>query len=408
MSVLKVFVVNCGSSSIKYKVFSYHEATNTLDVLAFGMIEKIGEEISIFDYESKSGKVNFQKPISDHAEALSEVLQMLTNKEKGVVKNLDEIMIVGHRVVHGGEEFSFPVIIDEETEKIIEKYSIMAPLHNPANLKGIRILRKLIPNALHVAVFDTAFHQTIPDYAYIYAIPYEYYEKYKIRRYGFHGSSHKYVSRRAAEIISRRLEELKIITCHLGAGSSIAAIKNGKCVETSMGLTPLEGLVMATRSGDIDPSIFYFLVKWENKDIDEVYNILNEKSGLLGLSGVSKDLRAIKESADKGNRRAQLAINVFVHRVRKYIGAYAAVMGGVDVIVFTAGIGERAPWMRELILDGLEFLGIKIDKTKNLDPDKFSGIISSDDSKVKVLVISTDEEGVIAEEAISTALSVRK
>ncbi len=400
---MKVLVVNCGSSSVKYKLFSYEK--EKLELIVSGAVEKIGEEISYFDYDSVKGKVSYKKTINDLNEAFNEILKNICHEKHGVLECLDEVKIVGHRVVHGGEEITNPVIIDNNVIEIIKKYSSMAPLHNPANLTGIIVLRQLIPTALHIAVFDTAFHQTIPEHAYIYAIPYEYYEKYRIRRYGFHGTSHAYVSKKVAELMKKSVEELKIITCHLGAGSSIAAIKNGLCIETSMGLTPLEGLVMGTRSGDIDPSIFYFLCKWEDKSVDEVYNILNEKSGLLGLSGISKDLRLIKEKADQGDYRANLAINVFVHRIKKYIGAYTAIMNGVDVIVFTAGIGEKAHWLREMILEGFDFLGLKIDKIKNLEPEKYEGEISSYDSRVKVFVIPTDEEKVIAETSLSLAMS---
>jgi len=395
--------VNCGSSSVKYKLFEYKD--EMLNVLGSGIVERIGEDVSYFKYNSIRGEISYEKYIEDHAKAFEDIIQVLTDKEKGVLTSLDEVKVIGHRVVHGGEEITKPIVVDDNVEKVIEKYSVMAPLHNPANLKGIRILRKIFPKALHVAVFDTAFHQTIPEHAYLYAIPYEYYEKYRIRRYGFHGSSHAYVSQKAAEILGRPINELKMITCHLGAGASMAAVDRGVCVETSMGLTPLEGLVMGTRSGDIDPSIFYFLTKWENMSVDEVYTLLNERSGLLGLSGISKDLRVIKEHADQGNHRAKIAIKIFAHRVKKYIGAYAAIMGGVDAIVFTAGAGERAHWMRELILEGLEFLGVKIDKNKNLEPEKYGGIISSEDSKVSVLVIPTDEEEVIAKESLRVFLS---
>jgi len=400
---LKILVVNCGSSSVKYKLFEYKD--EMLNVLGSGIVERIGEDVSYFKYNSIRGEISYEKYIEDHAKAFEDIIQVLTDKEKGVLTSLDEVKVIGHRVVHGGEEITKPIVVDDNVEKVIEKYSVMAPLHNPANLKGIRILRKIFPKALHVAVFDTAFHQTIPEHAYLYAIPYEYYEKYRIRRYGFHGSSHAYVSQKAAEILGRPINELKMITCHLGAGASMAAVDRGVCVETSMGLTPLEGLVMGTRSGDIDPSIFYFLTKWENMSVDEVYTLLNERSGLLGLSGISKDLRVIKEHADQGNHRAKIAIKIFAHRVKKYIGAYAAIMGGVDAIVFTAGAGERAHWMRELILEGLEFLGVKIDKNKNLEPEKYGGIISSEDSKVSVLVIPTDEEEVIAKESLRVFLS---
>lgn len=393
---MKVLVVNCGSSSIKYKVFQKNH--KLLEPIAWGIVEKIGEEISYFKYDSIKGEINYSQVIKDHEEGFKHILRALLDKNKGVIETIEEIKGVGHRVVHGGEDIRKPTIVDDNVEKIIEKYSIMAPLHNPHNLKGIKILKKLFSHAVHIAVFDTAFHRTLPEEAYIYAIPYEYYEKYRIRRYGFHGISHSYVACKAAEILNNPLEELKVITCHLGAGASITAIKNGKSIETSMGLTPLEGLVMATRSGDIDPSITYFLMKWEGMNIEEVYRLLNYKSGLLGVSGISKDLREIKKAADRGDYRATLAIKVFAHRVKKYIGAYAAIMGGLDVLVFTAGIGEKAPWMRSLILEGLEFLGVEIDENRNQNPEKYNGIISKENSKVKVLVIPTDEELAIAEE----------
>ena len=395
---VKILVVNCGSTSIKYKVFSYEKGE--FDLLCSGIVERIGEEVSYFRYKSKRGRIEYERKIKDHSEGFGHVLRALTDPEKGVIEKPREIVGVGHRVVHGGEEIVEPVVIDEKVEEVIEKYQVMAPLHNPANLVGIRILKEIFPDAVHVAVFDTAFHATLPEEAYVYAIPYEYYERYRIRRYGFHGTSHGYVARKAAEILGRPLEELRIITCHLGAGCSMAAVKYGKSIDTSMGLTPLEGLVMATRCGDIDPSIVYFLVKWTGMSLDDVYKLLNEKSGLLGISGISKDLRLVKEAADRGDRRAELAIRIFAYRVKKYIGAYAAAMGGVDAIVFTAGIGERAPWMRELILEGLEFLGIKIDTKKNQEPEKYGGVVSSDDSKIKILVIPTDEERAIAEETV--------
>ncbi|MEM1930257.1 MAG: acetate kinase, partial [Thermofilaceae archaeon] len=317
----------------------------------------------------------------------------------GVIARPEEIAAVGHRVVHGGEMRESSVI-DERVERVIEEYARMAPLHNPANLLGIRAAKSVFPHALHVAVFDTAFHSTLPEEAYLYAIPYEYYLKYRIRRYGFHGISHRYVARRAAELLGMPLEKLKLITCHLGSGASVAAVMYGKCVETSMGLTPLEGLVMGTRCGDIDPSIFYFLMKWEGLSADEVYDLLNRRSGLLGLSGISNDVRVLLQASERGDERAARALKVFAHRVKKYIGAYMAVMNGADAIVMTAGIGERSPAMRRMILEGLENLGIILDPVKNEQPEQHGGIISRDDSRVKVLVIPTNEELAIAEEAL--------
>ena len=394
---MKILVVNCGSSSIKYRVF---EADDGLKPIAWGVIERIGEEVSYFRYRSIKGELSYSAVIRDHEQGFEKILEVLMDEDKGVIRSVDEIRGVGHRVVHGGEEIWEPTIIDERVEEVIEKYSALAPLHNPSNLKGIRISRKFFPKAVHIAVFDTAFHRTLPEEAYLYPIPYEYYEKYRIRRYGFHGISHRYVAYMASRIIGEPLEDLRMITCHLGAGASITAIKGGKSVETSMGLTPLEGLMMATRSGDIDPSIIYFLMMWEKLSIDEVYDILNNRSGLLGVSGVGKDLREIRRASEEGNRRASLAIKMFVHRVKKYIGAYAAIMGGLDALVFTAGIGERAPWIRSMILKGLEFLGILIDEERNEHPEKYGWMISSDESRVRVLVIPTNEELAIAEEVL--------
>ncbi|MCD6357745.1 MAG: acetate kinase, partial [Thermoproteales archaeon] len=340
--------------------------------------------------------------VRDHEEAFREALRCLMDPEKGVIKDPSEVRGVGHRVVHGGEKYAKPVVIDEDVMRTIEELSILAPLHNPANLAGIRGAMKAFKDAVHVAVFDTAFHATLPEEAYLYAIPYELYEKYRIRRYGFHGISHEYVARRAAEILGRPLEELRIITLHLGNGASAAAVKYGKSVDTSMGLTPLEGLVMGTRSGDIDPAIFYFLMKQEGMSADEVYELLNKRSGLLGLSGVSNDVRLIWEEFKKGNRRAELAFRVFAYRIKKYIGAYAAAMGGVDAIVFTAGIGEKSSevssYIRRLVCEGLEFLGVKLDEERNRDPEKYGYVISSDDSRVKVLAIPTNEELLMARE----------
>lgn len=388
--------MNSGSSTVKFRVYDCEEA---LVELAGGIVERIGEEVSYVDYRGPRGGLRYEARIRDHGEALQHILRVLSDPSLGVIARPEEIAAVGHRVVHGGEMRESSVI-DERVERVIEEYARMAPLHNPANLLGIRAAKSVFPHALHVAVFDTAFHSTLPEEAYLYAIPYEYYLKYRIRRYGFHGISHRYVARRAAELLGMPLEKLKLITCHLGSGASIAAVMYGKCVETSMGLTPLEGLVMGTRCGDIDPSIFYFLMKWEGLSADEVYDLLNRRSGLLGLSGISNDVRVLLQASERGDERAARALKVFAHRVKKYIGAYMAVMNGADAIVMTAGIGERSPAMRRMILEGLENLGIILDPVKNEQPEQHGGIISRDDSRVKVLVIPTNEELAIAEEVL--------
>jgi acetate kinase len=403
---MKILVINSGSSTIKFKL--YGAESGGLREEASGIVERIGEEVSYVRYRGRRGEIRYEAKVRDHEEGMAHVLKVLTDPEKGAIADPSEVVGVGHRVVHGGSEVTGAVVADERVERIVEKYSRMAPLHNPANLLGIRAAKKVFPRAVHVAVFDTAFHSTIPEEAYLYAIPYEYYLKYGIRRYGFHGISYTYVCRRAAEILGRPLEQLRIIACHLGSGASVAAVKYGRCVDTSMGMTPLEGLVMGTRSGDIDPAIFYFLMKWEGLSADEVYELLNERSGLLGLSGISNDVRVLIEEWRKGNEAAGRALRVFAYRVRKYIGAYMAAMGGVDAIVFTAGIGEQSPLMRKLILSGLEELGIKLDDARNENPAAHGWVISSDDSKVKVLVVPTDEELVIAEETLRKVLELRK
>lgn len=400
---MKILVLNCGSSSIKFKV--YMEAKGELEEIASGIVERIGEEISYIKYKSIKGEIRYDEVVKNHDEGLKHIIRALTDKERGVIENLEEIVGVGHRVVHGGDKVREPTIIDENVERIIEEFSRMAPLHNPANLLGIRSAKKLFPKSVHVAVFDTAFHSTLPPEAYLYAIPYKYYKKYKIRRYGFHGISHMYVSKKAAEILRKPYEELRIITCHLGNGASATAVYKGRSIETSMGLTPLEGLVMGTRCGDIDPSIMYFLAKWENMTIDEVYDLLNKKSGVYGLSEMGNDMRIILEKASKGDERAMLTLKVYAHRVKKYIGAYMAIMGGVDAIVFTAGVGEGSATIREMILENMEeFFGIKLDRERNRNPEKYGWIISSDDSRVKVLVIPTNEELVIAQETLKKVL----
>lgn len=389
---MKILVINCGSSSLKYQ---FIDMTNE-SVLAKGLCERIGIDGSNLKHTPEGKEaVIFNEPMKDHTDAVKMVIDALLNPEYGVIKSVNEISAVGHRVVHGGEFFSSSVIITEDVKKAIEACNELAPLHNPPNLIGINACEKLMPNTKQVAVFDTAFHQTMPEKAYLYAIPYKYYEKYKIRRYGFHGTSHKFVSQQVAEMIGKPLEELKIITCHLGNGASVAAIKNGKVIDTSMGFTPLEGLVMGTRSGDIDPAVITFLMNKENLSIKEVENILNKESGVLGLSGVSSDFRDIESAVKDGNKQAKAALDVFYYQVAKYIGAYTAAMNGVDAIVFTAGLGENSGSARSNICEYIEFLGVNINSEAN--SKRGSAIqISTEDSKVKVFAIPTNEELVIA------------
>ncbi|MBP2072510.1 acetate kinase [Thermoanaerobacterium butyriciformans] len=400
---MKILVINCGSSSLKYQLIESKDG----NVLAKGLAERIGINDSLLTHNANGEKIKIKKDMKDHKDAIKLVLDALVNSDYGVIKDMSEIDAVGHRVVHGGEYFTSSVLINDDVLKAITDCIELAPLHNPANIEGIKACKQIMPDVPMVAVFDTAFHQTMPDYAYLYPIPYEYYTKYKIRRYGFHGTSHKYVSQRAAEILNKPIESLKIITCHLGNGSSIAAVKNGKSVDTSMGFTPLEGLAMGTRSGSIDPSIISYLMEKENITAEEVVNILNKKSGVYGISGISSDFRDLEDAAFKnGNKRAQLALNVFAYRVKKTIGSYAAAMGGVDVIVFTAGIGENGPEVREFILDGLEFLGFKLDKDKNNVRGK-EAIISTADSKVYVMVVPTNEEYMIAKDTEKIVESIK-
>lgn len=389
---MKVLVINCGSSSLKYQLIDMTDER----VLAKGLVERIGIEGSVLKHEIEGrDKVVIQQPMENHKVALSLVLNALVDEKHGAIKDMSEIAAVGHRVVHGGEKFSGSVIINDEVIKALEECIDLAPLHNPPNLMGINACKELMPNVPMVGVFDTAFHQTMPKSSYIYPLPYELYEKYGIRKYGFHGTSHRYVSQRAAEILGQDIKNLKIVTCHLGNGASLAAISGGKSVDTSMGFTPLEGLAMGTRSGDIDPAIVTFIMEKENLNIEGMNNLLNKKSGVLGISGVSSDFRDIEAAAKEGNERAQLALDKFNIRVKKYIAAYAAVMGGVDAVVFTAGLGENSPSNREAICKGLEFMGIQIDPVKNNVRGKET-IISTDDSKVKVLVVPTNEELMIA------------
>ena len=393
---MKILVINCGSSSIKYQLYEMKKK----EVLASGFLEKIGEETSMLFHKRGKKSIQIEKKISNHKQGLCLVVDVLLSKEKGAIKSTSEIFAIGHRVVHGGEDFVESALITGKVIEIIDKYKDLAPLHNPPNLMGIEAAKEMFPEVPQVAVFDTAFHQTIPQEAYLYALPYEFYEKDKIRRYGFHGTSHRYVSKRAAEILSRPLEELDIITCHLGNGCSMTAVKRGKSIDTSMGFTPLEGLVMGTRSGDIDPAIIFFLSKKRNLSLEEIDEILNKKSGLLGISGVSNDLRENRKEAKKGNTRAKLAIDIFCYRIKKYIGAYIAILGRLDALVFTGGIGESATKVRASICDNMKFLGIELEPAKNASCHKQEAIISNTNSLVKVLVIPTDEEMVIAEDTL--------
>jgi len=391
---MKIFVINCGSSSLKYKLFDMRDE----DVLAEGIIERIGIENSFLKYETKEGTdIKIEHEIPTHKEGIELLIETLLSDEHGVLENMDEIKAVGHRVAHGGEKFAHSTLIDDEVMKEIGDISDLAPLHNPANLMGIEVCEELMPETPQVAVFDTAFHQTMPEEAYTYALPYEYYEKYGVRRYGFHGTSHGYVANRAAEMMDEDINDLKIVTCHLGNGASIAAVKNGESVDTSMGFTPLEGLVMGTRCGDIDPAIVPFIMDKEDMIASDIDSILNKESGLYGVSGVSSDMRDIEGAAEKGNNQAKVALDIFNYRVKKYIGSYSAAMGGVDAVVFTAGIGENAIETREEILAGLEYMGIKIDKKAN-DIRGKEQIITTSDSTVKAMVIPTNEELVIAKD----------
>jgi len=389
---MKVLVLNSGSSSIKFQLFNMEEEK----VLAKGLVERIGIDDSGIEYENNNGQeVEKAIDIKNHKEGIEHVVEMLLDSEIGVLNSIDEINAVGHRVVHGGEKFAHSTLITDEVIEKIEEVSTLAPLHNPHNLSGIKVCKELLPNKPQVGVFDTAFHQSMPEEAYIYAIPYEYYEKHGVRRYGFHGTSHKYVANRAAELMDKDFNELKIITCHLGNGASVAAVNKGKSLDTSMGMTPLEGLVMGTRSGDIDPAIIPFLMDKEDLSTKEIDNILNKKSGLLGVSGVSNDSRDVRQAAHNGNHRAELADQVFSYRVKKYIGSYMAVLNGADAVVFTGGIGENAAGVREHILADLDNLGFKLDAKAN----KVRGEereITTENSKVKAFVIPTNEELVIA------------
>lgn len=391
---MKILVINAGSSSLKYQLIDMDSRA----VLAKGLCERIGIDGSRLNHTPAGGeKVVIESPMPSHADAIKLVIDALVDEKHGVINSMSEIGAVGHRVVHGGEKFSGSVVIDEAVKEGMRECIPLAPLHNPANLIGIEACEKVMPKVPQVGVFDTAFHQTMPEEAFLYGIPYEYYEKYKIRRYGFHGTSHNYVSGKAAEMLGKPIEQLKIITCHLGNGSSVAAVKNGKVIDTTMGLTPLAGILMGTRSGDLDPAIVTFLMEKENLDIDGINEVLNKKSGVFGVSGVSSDFRDLDAASKEGNKRAQAALKMFSYGIKKYIGAYCAAMGGTDAVVFTAGVGENDSAMRAAIVDGLEFLGIKIDAEKN----KLRGEaidISAEGALVRTLVIPTDEEMMIATE----------
>lgn len=394
---MNVLVINCGSSSLKFQLIN----SESEEVLAKGLCERIGIDGSLTYQPAGRERVKSDKAMPTHTEAIQFVIDALTDPETGVVKSLDEIGAVGHRVVHGGEKFASSVVITDEVKKAIEECNDLAPLHNPANLIGINACQKLMPGTPMVAVFDTAFHQTMPEKAYMYGLPYEYYDKYKVRRYGFHGTSHSFVSKRAAELVGKPYDQVKTIVCHLGNGASICAVENGKSVDTSMGLTPLEGLVMGTRSGDIDPAILEFIAKKEDLDIAGLMTMLNKKSGVYGLSNnLSSDFRDLDAAASEGNKPAKIALEVFAYRVAKYVGSYVAAMNGVDVIAFTAGIGENSGSMRADVIKYLGYLGIILDEEANGKRGEEIAI-STPDSKVKVLVIPTNEELAIARETVA-------
>lgn len=396
---MKVLVVNCGSSSIKYQVVDMTDES----VLAVGLVDRVGIPGTTLEHKPEGkDKVLIKKDLPDHTAGMKLVLEVLINEEYGILKSMDEIGAVGHRVVHGGEEFAASVVIDDRVKKVIKDCFDIAPLHNPPNLMGIEACQELMPNVKHVAVFDTAFHQSMDADNFLYALPYEVYEKFRVRRYGFHGTSHFYVSHRAAEMLGKPYEQCKIITLHLGNGASMAAIKDGKVIDTSMGFTPLEGLVMGTRSGDIDPAIVFFLMEKLNLNASEANNYFNKKSGMLGLSGVSNDLRDILEAASSGNERAQIALDVYYNRVKGYIGNYIAKLNGCDCLVFTAGVGENGIDVRENVCKDLDYLGIKMDVEKNKVRGKEVDV-ATDDSRVRIFIIPTNEELVIARDTFNLA-----
>ena len=395
---MKILVINCGSSSLKYQLIDMeHES-----VLAKGLCERIGIEGSKLTHKP-SGKEScvVEKAMPDHKVAVQMVLDVLVDATYGVITDVNDITAVGHRVVHGGQKYVGSVVVDEDVIKAIDECADFAPLHNPANLVGIEACKHAMPNVKHVAVFDTAFHQTMPEKAYMYALPYEYYKNYGVRKYGFHGTSHDFVSKRAIELAGLDIEKSKVIVCHIGNGGSCSAVLNGKCIDTSMGLTPLEGLIMGTRSGDIDAGVIQYIANKEGKDVNEVLDILNKKSGVLGISGVSSDFRDITTAAEEGNERAKIALAAFSYRVAKYIGSYAAAMNGVDVIAFTAGVGENNNIVRDDICQYLGYLGVELDSATNDSTKGVDAVISTADSKVKVMVVPTNEELKIAQETLA-------
>ena len=387
---MNVLVINCGSSSLKYQLIN----SDTEAVMAKGLCERIGIDGRLTYQKAGLDKEITEAPMPTHKEAIQLVLHALVNEKTGAIKDLSEVNAVGHRIVHGGEEFESSAVITDEMLAAVEECNELAPLHNPANLIGINACKELMPGVPMVGVFDTAFHQTMPEKAYLYGLPYEYYEKYKVRRYGFHGTSHSYVSKHMAQFLGMDLNNSKLIVAHLGNGASISAVKDGKCIDTSMGLTPLEGLVMGTRSGDIDPAIMEYIAKKENLDIDGVMNVLNKKSGVQGISGLSSDFRDLEDAMEKGDARSAAAIEVFSYRVAKYIGAYVAALNGVDAIAFTAGVGENSPIVRTKVCEQLGYLGIALDEEAN-NKRGFDNVISTADSRVKVCVIPTNEVALV-------------
>ena len=394
---MKVLVLNCGSSSLKYQLIDMENEA----VLCVGLVERIGIEGSILKQEKDGveGKYIVEQPMKNHEEAIKLVLDAVVDPTYGGVKDIKEVEAVGHRVVHAGEKFATSVVINDEVEAALKECIELAPLHNPANIMGIDACKAILPGVPMVAVFDTAFHQTMPKKSYLYGLPHELYTKYGVRRYGFHGTSHKYVSQRAAAMLGKNIEDVKIITCHLGNGASIAAVDGGKCVDTSMGFTPLEGLIMGTRCGDIDAAIIPFLMRKENLNADQIDALMNKQSGVYGMTGISSDFRDIEDAAAEGNEKAQVALDAYAQRVKKYIGSYAAEMNGVDAVVFTAGVGENGIDMREAIASNMEFLGMKLDKEANKVRGK-ERVISTEDSKVKILLIPTNEELMIARDTV--------
>lgn len=402
-----VLVLNCGSSSLKYQVLNM-KSDNDYSLMAKGLVERIGEKVGNLTHKVGDSKHSVEMPIPDHTVGIKAVLDLLVSKEHGVLKSLKDIDAVGHRVAHGGEYFKGSALVTEESVKEIEKLCVLAPLHNPANLLGVKAINELMPGTPQVTTFDTAFHQTMPDYAYTYAIPYEYYTKYAVRRYGFHGTSHKFVSAAGAAFAGIDINNSKIITCHLGNGSSITAVKDGKCIDTSMGFTPQEGVLMGTRSGSIDPTITPYIADKEKMAPADIEKMLNKKSGLLGISGISSDCRDVEEAAAKGDIRASLALNCLCYGIKKIVGSYAAALGGVDLIIFTGGIGENSAPTRFGVCQGLEYLGIEFDEEVNKGIHGKDAFISKPSSKVKVCVIPTNEELVIARDTMNIVNNLKK